>query len=185
MKEKDTTDGLKAVLDSLFSGLEKDQKALAEQVLTATRTSAESLAEIKDVESFYFTLQYPLEKFLKGFVQTQFGADMNASWLFTHHKYVQRHFEALIVQHEGGACSVDKSRTIIHALAMFELKKVESIVWNYEQEYTYQLPKKVFTTHESIVEFYKAVRSLYFGQITPFLSYMAHKKYLHEPTTEV
>lgn len=177
-KEKVTEEGLKNVLTSLFDGLKAEETELAQAVLAATGKTPEMLADIKNVEEFFFTLMYPYQKFLNGFVQIHFKGNQEAQWLFTHHTYIQKHFEKFIVDHEGGACSVDKSRTIINNLAMWKLGRIEKIVWDYEQEYTYHLPKVVFLHHDSITAFYEALLSLYYGNPAKYLSYLHTKKHL-------
>jgi hypothetical protein len=179
--DKLTEEGLKQVLTSLFDSMQSEEVALAKAVLATDGVTPERLAGIKNVEEFFYTLVYPYQKFLGGFVQEHFKGDREAQWLFMHHRYVQRHYEVLIVKHEGAACSVDKSRTIIHELAMWKLGRKERIEWDYSGEYTYHLPKVVFTTHESITEFYDTILALYHGNSEKYLNYIAHKKHLLVP----
>lgn len=40
----------------------------------------------------------------------------------------------------------------------------DKIEFNYNSEYTYHLPKKVFTTHEEIVMFFESLIHLYMGR---------------------
>lgn len=176
--EKVTEEGLKHVLTSLFDGMQAEEIALAKAVFNAAEITPERLAGIKNVEEFFFALVYPYQKFLKGFVSIHFKGNAEAQWLFTHHSYIQKQYEHFIVKHEGGACSVDKSRTIINELAMWKLGRKERIEWDYTGEYTYHLPKTVFTTHESITEFYESLVSLYYGNPDKYLNYLLHKKHL-------
>lgn len=170
-------EAIKQVFNALVESGEKESAALAEKLVEAGVISPERVAGIKTVEDFFFALIYPYQKFLDGFISIHFSRNNNAQWLFTHHGYVENHFQKLIAMHEGTACCADKSRTIINALARW-LKDGTEIVWNYEGEYTFHLPKKVFTTHESIALFFEALMSLYYGNPEKYLHFLHEKRYL-------
>lgn len=178
MKKEATKEILNKVFESLVERMGSEEVALAKVVLSASEITPERLSGIKDVEDFFFTLVYPYQEFLKGFVTIHFKGGLEAQWLFTHHSYIQKHYENFIAAYEGNACSVDKSRTIINELAMWKLGRKERIEWDYTGEYTYHLPKTVFTTHESITEFYEALVNLYHGNPDRYLNYLVNKKHL-------
>ena len=172
-----TENALKDLFGALIASGEKESAELAEKLVGAGVISPERIEKIQSVEEFYFALIYPYNKFLDGFVAIRFNGDRKARWLFTHHGYIENHFQKIIIQHEGSPCCADKSKTIVESIARFLLKGTE-IVWDYSQEYTFHLPKKVFATHSSIIDFYDALVSLYYGNNEKYLEYLFAKKHL-------
>ena len=49
------------------------------------------------------------------------------------------------------------------------LNSGEEISFDYSQEYTYQLPVRIFNTHDEIFTFFKALNHLYYGSPEPYL----------------
>jgi len=170
-------DSIEKVLHHLVASEQKEEAELASKLLEAGVISDEVIKKTKSVNDFYYLLQKPYEQFLNGFVQIVFSGNDQASWLFTHYCFVESNFAGLVSAVEGTSCSSDKSQTIVNSLAKFLLKE-DRIVWNFDQEYTYHLPKTVFQTHESVVDFYKALQRLYYGNPDMYIRYMADKKYL-------
>jgi len=172
-----TENALKDLFGALIASGEKEAVEIAEKLFDAGIISPERIEKIQSVEEFYFALMYPYNKFLDGFVAIRFNGDRKARWLFTHHGYIENHFQKIIIQHEGSPCCADKSKTIVESIARFLLKGTE-IVWDYSQEYTFHLPKKVFATHSSIIDFYDALVSLYYGNNEKYLEYLLTRKYI-------
>lgn len=172
-----TENALKDLFGALIASGEKEAVEIAEKLFDAGIISPERIEKIQSVEEFFFALIYPYKKFLDGFVAVRYNGDQKAQWLFTHHGYIENHFQKIIIQHEGSACCADKSKTIVESIAMFLLKGTE-VVWDYGQEYTFHLPKKVFTTHSSIIDFYDALVSLYYGNNEKYLEYLLTRKYI-------
>lgn len=57
----------------------------------------------------------------------------------------------------------------MRALISFH-KDGKPIQFNYDQEYTYHLPKRIFTAHDMIVEFATSLHSLFYGNPERYLS---------------
>lgn len=91
-----------------------------------------------------------------------------ARWLLLHKEFVEVHFKKLIAKVEGERCSVDKVETIMLALFLW-LQKEKKISFNYDSEYTFYLPKKIFNTQRKITEFFDAVMDLYYGEPEKYL----------------
>ena len=124
--------------------------------------------DLTDIEEFYFGLIYPFEQFLQGLIQCEISRNREVQFLILHSQFVERQFNKLFVDVEGSACSADKSRTIIRRLFLW-LNEGKRIEWDYKGEYTFHLPKKIFTTHDEIVEFYKGIENLYYGNYKLYL----------------
>lgn len=174
-QKKDVAEGIKQVLSILADSVEQDAQDLFTTVLAESGSTQERLKNVNSPDSFYFALMYPHEQFLKGVVAKKFGGDREAQWFFLHTRFVQRHYEKIIIAHEGSACSVDKSGHIIHLLAVWLLKGTE-MKHDYLQEYTYHLPKDVFVDHAEILEFYKAIQNLYYGNPEQYFKVMLRYK---------
>jgi len=154
---------------SMVDGIKAEEIALYQAVLEADHINKDCLQKIGDVESFFYTMIYPYEKFLNGFLSSKIeGISDKAKWLFLNSEFVEAQLDEIIQVYEGFNCHADKSRTIINALAQF-LIKGDRIEWNYDQEFTYHLPKKVFSVHEEIVCFFEALRSLHHGNTEEYL----------------
>lgn len=48
----------------------------------------------------------------------------------------------------------------------------KKITFDYDAEYTYGYPKSVLKTHDEIINFYKGLKSLYYGKPTDYLNSM-------------
>jgi hypothetical protein len=151
-------EAINKVLTGMLGVIEQEKIDLYKKLLDHSNRT-----EIESVEDFFFGLIYPHRQFLEGLISVEISPKDEVGFLLIHSDYVEHHFSEWIVKREGTACSADKSSTIIRAL--FEwLKTGKKIEWNYDQEYTYHLPKTIFKTHENIVMFYDGVKRLYYGK---------------------
>ena len=122
----------------------------------------------RNTEHFYLLFLYQMEIPLQGFLESEMPGNHRAQFLFQNGEFIERHYEKLFERIEGVACCADKSRTIMRGLAKFLLDGKE-IVFDYNQEYTYHLPKKIFNNHKSIVDFFESIYALYYGQFDKFI----------------
>jgi len=154
---------IKEVLEALGDSIQKKNielyKKLADEAVNH---------DIDTPEDFYMSLIYPHENFLKGLIQTEISKNHEVIFLLIHSNYVENHFVKFIKDIEGFACSADKSRTIMNRLLKW-FKDGSRIEFDYNAEYTYHLPKSVFTTHDEIIEFYEGVKRLYYGNSKEYL----------------
>ena len=134
---------------------------------------AKAMASAKegDHEQFYFSLLYPLDKVMDGLL-ADVTQSPEARFLLKNSRFVESHFQHLIEEREGAACSADKSRTIMRALLRFYLSG-EEIRFNYGQEVTYHLPKTMFTTHDDIVGYFEGLYRLYYGRPAAYIGMLA------------
>ena len=126
---------------------------------------------IEDGETFSLLLKKKFDMFLNGFIAQKFGNNNDIKFTLLNHRFLERHFLIWIKKHEGSSCSADKSRAIMRGLLKFH-QTGEKIVWDYDGEYTYHLPKKVFRSHENIIRFYHALKSLFYGNPEKYLVYL-------------
>lgn len=93
----------------------------------------------------------------------------SAVFLVLHHEFVYAHVSKMIEDAEGHPCSADKASTIVGALYR-HLMVGDAIAFNYEQQYTYHLPKKIFKTQTEIVGFFEGLQNLYYGNPDRYLN---------------
>lgn len=93
----------------------------------------------------------------------------HGSFLVQHYNYIENSFSQMYIRYEGFACSSDKSRTVAKRLFNFYKANV-MISFNPEADYTYHHPKKILNDHESIVQFFTALKSLYYGSPQQYLN---------------
>jgi len=165
------TDQNKDAVSDVLNGLlvaakERQTSAYEELAESEILQNSGKCVENCDPEMFNFGLS-PLIDVFKGLISSK-AKNEKAEDLFLHCNFYERHFKAQIKKHEGWPCSADKSRTITKALANFFVKG-EEIKFNYDQEYTYHLPTKIFTTHAEILEFFDALRNLRYGGSEKYL----------------
>jgi hypothetical protein len=157
---------IKNFLDNMFNSISQENIDLYKKIIGENEFN---VAELSDFNSFYFKLIYPFEKFLSGFVRTEISNNDELVFIYKNSQFIKHHFEYWIEKIEGSTCSADKSRTIMRAL-INHYKTGEEIVFNYNQKYTFHLPKIVFKDQLLITEFYKSVKNLYYGNPTQYIN---------------
>jgi hypothetical protein len=160
MKKED----VKNVLDNLVNSIGKKEIELYKKLI-----DEKPIENINDYEDLYYMVIYPFKQFVSGLIKTEISENNDVIFILQNSQYIDRHFAKLFINIEGSACSSDKSRTIVRALIHF-FKNGEKINFNYEQEYTYHLPKKIFKDHDSILEHYEGLKQLYYGNPEKYLN---------------
>lgn len=151
------TEKIKDFLNSLSDSIEKEKIELFEKIIDSSQ-----IKEYDTPDEFYYAILYPWNNFLKGFLKSTIKANKDVEFIFMNSKYIDRHFCNLFEKYEGSACCADKSRTIINSLLKY-YSDGEKIVFNYDSEYTYHLPKKIFKSHDHIIQFYEGLKNLLYG----------------------
>lgn len=152
------TEAIKDFLNSMADSIEKEKIELFEKIIDSS--------EIKQYENpneFFYAVLYPWEKFISGFLKSTLNANRDVEFIWKHSEFIDRHFRNLFEKYEGSACCADKSRTIVKRLLKY-YDNGEKIEFDYEAEYTYHLPKKIFKSHDHIVQFYEGLKSLLYGR---------------------
>lgn len=89
-------------------------------------------------------------------------------FLFKNCGFVEDHVRRLIEKYEGiGRCS-DKTGSVLSGILRY-LKTGQTIQWNYDQEYTFHLPKKVFVEHASTIQYFWSLLHLMSGNPEPYM----------------
>jgi hypothetical protein len=166
MKMENVKDTLKKFLDDFHEGIIDNNKALFKVIVDS---AAYNPKKIETIDDFNILLISPYDDFLDGFIREMFADDDDYVFVLKNNKFIERHFRRVIEKVEGFCCCADKSRTILNALLRY-YKHKEEINFDYNQKYTFHLPKKIFTPHSDIIAFYKAVKSLFYGN---------HKEYIN------
>lgn len=159
-------DTLKHVIKTLLETIEDNNLALYKKIIQDKKLI------VKTPEEFYFTFSYPYEQFLRGYLQIEHSKNEDLQFLMLKADFIEHHFEKIIEKYEGSTCCADKSRHLLNCLYAY-YKEAKPITFDYQQEYTYHLPKKVFITETSIIDFYKAIQDLYYGKIDNYLNILA------------
>ena len=131
---------------------------------------SEAINELKsgDIDSFYFRVLYPRNKLYRAVVARFVGDYPKVQFLVEQYDFIESHFKHWIQAIEGSTCSADKSGTLVTALFWYFTKE-RPIQWNYEQEYTYHLPKTVFITQDEVLGFFESLEFLYGGRPEKYL----------------
>ncbi len=163
---------IKRVLESMLGAFAEESQE-AYQSVSSNEIVAKAVASAKkgDYEQFYFSLHCPLDQVMDGLL-ADVTHSPKARFLLKNSRFVESHFQRLIEEREGAACSADKSRTIMHALLRFYMTG-EEIRFSYDQEFTYHLPKTVFTTHDDIVGYFMGLYQLYYGRPAAYIGMLA------------
>ena len=155
---------IKEVLNFMFDSIENNQIELYGKLI-----DEKCFEKIEDVQDFYLGLIYPHEQFISGLIKSEISKNNDVVFILENSQFIEHNFRYWVEKKEGMACSADKTRTILRRLVNF-YKNGTKIEFDYTAEYTFHLPKVIFKTHESIVEFYEGVKSLHYGNPTLYLN---------------
>lgn len=150
-------------LDSMIGSIEQKEIDLFKQILETTE-----IKNFEDYQEFFYAVLYPFEQFISGYIKSTMANNRDVVFIIKNQNYIEHNYAKIIETQEGSACSADKSRTIMRSLVNYYTSGKE-ISFNYEQEYTYHLPKKVFKTHDQIINFYEGLKNLWYGDNRKYL----------------
>lgn len=170
MSEK-KQDELKGALSSLANAFSMNNASKAESSANEElKNLYNKIVNSSDpIEDYFYEVLHEDGNIKDGLLQLSGVTNSKARWLMLHSSFVECQFKKFIERVEGSPCCADKSRTIIRAL-FFWLHQEKKIVFNYEQEYTFHLPKQIFNTHEKIADFFEAIMALYYGMPEKYLA---------------
>lgn len=157
-------DVLKSIADSLMQSKKNEDAGLYEKNKESFENefgiNLKRIAKQEDFESLNYLFISEISSFLDGFVRTEIVDNDQYCIIFKNARLIERQFRYWIEIAEGSVCCADKSRTIVRAL-LDHFKTGKEINWNYENEFAYHLPCKIFTTHQEIISFYYAFLKFY------------------------
>lgn len=171
-------DDLKSTINSIFENIleSQDIETMDNYFSLFETLKNNNTTDLTDPNNWDHYINYNLSKITKCLV-----TDMNnplpehqysITFLFQHVSFVQHHYEQYLEKIDGVACNADKSRFIIRSLSNFFITG-EKIKINYDQEYTYHLPRNVFSTHDDILNFFNTLKILHSGNVMPYNQYIA------------
>ena len=154
---------IEKTLTSMMDVFEQEEINLFKSILEEN-----NINEIKNIDDFYFGLLYPYNKFINGLIKSTISKDYNVRFLLKNSQYFEHHFRYWIEKIEGIMCCADKTRTILRSIFNYYTDN-KKIKFDYEGEYTYHLPKFIFTEHQDIIDFFDAIKHLYYGNPEKYL----------------
>lgn len=152
-------------LESLSSSIDNENIKLYRDIINNSR-----IENYDTLEKFYYGVLYPWDKFISGYISDVYGNNNDIKFLIKNRTFVERHFRNLVTKYEGMSCCADKTRNIINSLLEYFITSQE-INFDYGQEYTYHLPKKIFKTHNDIISFYEGIKDLYYGNTDKYINF--------------
>jgi hypothetical protein len=168
-----TSNALQSIFGALMGAIDSEnQQALAAFLETPAILTAAQAIEKGDPEDFHFAIQYPMSRLVDAVLEKHIGDCVdkdNLMFVFTRSELIERHVRRIIEKHDGPGCCADKSRTIVRALARF-FKTGQRIEWNFNQKYTYHLPKIAFADHDTVLQFFIGITRLEFGLPDAYLN---------------
>lgn len=150
-------------LNSMISNVEQENIELYKEVIKSNK-----IEKFDNPEDFYFAVLYPWKNFIRGYLKTEINANRDIEFIYLNYGFIESHFNFLFQKIEGSACCADKSKTIIRRLVEFYTTN-KRIEFNYDAEYTFHLPKKIFKTHDEIITFYESLKWLKTGNPERYL----------------
>jgi hypothetical protein len=157
---------IKNFLDAFTGSIEKEEVELYKKILDNGIDK-----KIETPEDFFFSVLYPFKKFTSGLISAEISTNRDVEFLLMNSQFIEHNFENLFTKFEGRQSCADKSSTIMRKLFTFFVIG-ERIEFDYNGKYTFHLPKKIFKTHDDIVNFYQALKNLYYGDGTKYMEEM-------------
>jgi hypothetical protein len=169
MSNENPTAAVGSVIQALFNGIAGENAEQFEAIRTepAAQKALEAI-DARNPRHFHLNLLHPMDKVVSGLVNSKTQGNRDANFILIHSQYLHMHFRTWFERMEGNGACADKASTLLRALLRFYLdgKRIE---FNYEAEYTYNLPQKILRTHEEIIEFFQGLHGLYYGNPDRYL----------------
>lgn|SRR5574343_110657 len=168
MKNKITKKAFKDIFEGILGAARSETLAKYPDLI-------KSFEQFESPEDFDITFRYPINQVVDQVVMNKFpnikikDGLYAISFLYMNYQFIDLNFTRLIKDHEGMACSADKSRYIINALVKFYVTG-EAINLKEETGKEYWLPK--FLTSEQWVELFDALHSFYFGNVEKYYKFL-------------
>jgi hypothetical protein len=171
-------EAIKETINGIFGAFLSDGMDTAGKLLEAIKDSDDikhATKALKDNDPDVFScFTMFLDDIKEHLVRTHFDDTSKfyrRYFLYLHYSFFESHARELISKYEGMACSSDKVSTIARSINKW-ITTGKDIKFNYDQEYTFHLPKTVLNTHESIVDFFEALYSLHNGNPEKYLKFL-------------
>lgn len=159
---------LENAVNCIIEKADKERYELYNEIVNKSYTK--DLENIK-VGDFYINFIYPFEEYLQTLLENKLKLNDKQKNLFMNAEFFDRHFTNLFQVYEGNACCADKSRTLLNKICQF-LVTGDKIEFNYDQQYTYHLPKRILNNHDEILKAYEALNSLIYGEWGKYIEFI-------------
>lgn len=165
----DLTDGIVAIFNALNSEVNNEKRQLLESIGdNEIIQQATKALQDNNIQRFNYVcrkITSPIDAMILSIY-----AIHSAEYKFAvkNYRMIERNFCNLFKVIEGAGCSADKSKTVMRNLIIF-LRTDEGIKFDYDGEYTFHLPKKIFKTHEQIYDFFVALMRFDMGYPNEFI----------------
>lgn len=110
-----------------------------------------------------------LSKINQGIIAT-FSKNIKIIEYFKTFELVEQNFRRFFEKIEGNFACADKTNFIMKSIFL-KLLDDKDIILDYNQEYTYGLPKKIFNTEDKIMDFYESIQNLSYGEPVKYIKY--------------
>lgn len=159
-------DVLKNIILSMGDMFDKEKIELYSKLIDY---SCLNNVNLNDVDEFYYSMISPHEDFIEGLLKTELTKNKDVIFIYQNYRFIEHHFIYWFEKIEGSPSCVDKASAVIKKLLMFYKDDIEKIEFDYDGEYTFHLPKKIFMDHDSIIGFYEGLKRLQYGNPTKYL----------------
>jgi hypothetical protein len=156
-------DDIKNVIENMFESFNQKEQKLYQNFIDSCE-----IETYDNYEEFYIGFIFPFENLTNSIVKNTISNNNDIIFIYNNSQFIENNFKYLIEKYEGFSCCSDKSRTILKSLIDFYANN-NRIEFNYKGEYTFHLPKKIFTSHDDIVSFYEGLKNLRYGNPTKYL----------------
>jgi len=162
----------KKVFTDIFDGiLSAGQKEIVEKFPELVKSIGNVINETP--EDFNLEVFYPLDGIIRNSIAKKlnkpaYSKEVNSVvFIYTNYQYVEGHFNNIIKTKEGLACHADKSRWLINAIGRYYTtgKKIDMTI----DDKCYWKPH--FWTAEIWLEFFEAIKHLYFGNYNQYMMF--------------
>ncbi len=160
--------GLEILFNSLLDNKCKEEKELYSNVKQLIKV------DINSPRKFYFSFLNKLNNFINGLIKSKISNySSDIIFLLINYDFIVSNLEHFIRMVEGSCCISDKTNFITYSLFNY-FKDNKEIEFNFNSDYSYQLPEKVFTTQEEILFFFNAIKELYYGKPNKYLTFVTN-----------
>jgi hypothetical protein len=165
---------MRDAIDSIFQGMLDDSDAVGLRRLEERKDdpeivkAGEALAKY-DFDGYQIDYLIPFEERTRALVAERLKRHPGLIFLFMHLGFVSSQVEFLFRRFEGNACCVDKTTTVLRAIARF-YHLGEPIAFDYGDENAYWLPRKILKTEDDILDFFAALQWLHAGKPDEYIT---------------
>lgn len=175
MQPKVTSTDLGEVLSGILAGVDAEAESVRAQLEKEPSViAASTAARAGDTWAFRQALSEPVDTLIDGILHHQLPHNHEVRFLVKQSKFVEMQLRGRIEAAEGMTCAADKTRFLMEGLFAFFTQGRE-LVFDRTQKYTFHLPKSVLCTHAEVLEFFLAVRELYYGDPKRFIAALQPK----------